>query len=157
MKIKNLNITKTGFILLTSATIAVCSSCSVENPQDFTQVMEDYNIVPISQLDNVPEHCYRVLVSDPVYDEGSFHLDDHWDSVDSIDNVSAIAREYDADYTVLKLEYDNGKYIIHKKEVEDICDRPEGYDYVFADDYLIEDDSSYEDVYLIEGKVLKRE
>ena len=157
MKIKNLDITKTGFIILTSATITLCSCGDIKVNNEFEQMLDDYNIIPISQLENVPEHCYRVKVSNPVYDDGPFHFNQHWDPIDNIDNIMAIGREYDADYMVLKIEKEDGTYVIHKQTVEDINDRPEGYDYVFKDDYLIEDDSSYEDVYFMDGKVKKRE
>lgn len=157
MKIKNLNITKMGLIVLTSATITLCSCGDIKANSEFEKMLDDYNIIPISELGDVPKYCYRVKVSVPVYDDGPFHFNEHWESIDSIDHILAIGREYDADYMVLKIEKGDGTYVIHKQTVEDINDRPEGYDYVFKDNYLIEDDSSYEDVYFMDGKVKKRE
>ena len=106
-------------------------------------------------MDNIPDAYYEVKVSDPIYDDGPFHFNEHWEPVDSIDHVIAIARRYDVDYQVLRIETEDGKYKIYKKTIDDIKDLPNGYNYVFKDDYIIEKD--YEEVYVVNGKVLKRE
>ena len=137
MKIKNLNVTKTGIIIFTSATIALCSGCGdIKTNNEFDELLEQNNIVAIKDLGNVPEKYYEVLISDPIYDNGPFHFDEHWEHIDSINHTLAIGRECDADYIVLKIDYENGKYVAHQKTIEDIEDRPEGYDYVFKDDYI---------------------
>lgn len=157
MKIKNLDVKKAGLVFLASTTIALCSCGDIKANSKFEQILDDYNIIPISDLENVPEYCYKVKVCDPIYDDGPFHFNEHWEQVDRIDNILAMAREYDANYKVLKIEKKDGNYVIHKQTVEDINDRPEEYDYVFKDDYLVANDSSYQEVYIIKGKVKKRE
>lgn len=160
MNIKNLKVSRVGAVILTTVTIALMSNgCGDVNASEyddsFNQVLDIYGIVSIDDLENIPDTYYKVKVSDPVYDDGSFHFYEHWEPIDSIDHIYAMAREYNIDYQVLKINLEDGVYKIYKKTVDDIDDRPRGYDYVFKDDYIIEKD--YEDVYLVKGKVLKRE
>ena len=87
--------------------------------------------------------------------DNDIRITEHYEKLDRIDNVMCQAREYDYDYKVLKINEENGQYVVYEKVVDNIDDSPLDYQYVYNDDYVIE--NGYRDVLINYGKVLRRE
>ena len=159
MKIKNLKVYLLGAIILTNATFAM--SCSVvekrydkAKAKDFYDFLEDNGIVAITDLHNITRNYYEAEVSDQVFVGDEVTESRHYELIDDINNVVCQGREYDYDYKVLKIEDTGSGFEITSKIIEDIDVAQPGYDYVYQDDYVIED--GCRDVFINYGKVIKR-
>ncbi len=160
MKIKNLKCYMlAATILVNSSFMMSCDAVSSKydklTNKEFYQFLEDNNISPIEELENIPVNYYMATVSEHnKVSDTDIRVTEHYEKLDRIDNVMCQAREYDYDYKVLKIEKKDSGFEVTSKIIEDI-DMPEsGYDYVYQDDYVIEDGCN--DVFIAYGKVIKR-
>lgn len=160
MKIKNLKCYALSAMIIANSSFML--SCDVISDKyeeirnkDFYAFLDENNIVPIEDLRNVTRNYYEAEVcefmetSDGIIETGS-----HYEKIDDIDDVVCQGREFDYDYKVLKVDSIDGQFEVTSEIVEDIDYTPVGYDYVYADDYVIT--NGYRDVLINYGKVLKR-
>ena len=160
MKIKNLKCyALAATLLINSSFMMSCETITKEfdriSNKEFYDYLEDNNIVAISELEDVPQNYYEAEVSEhEKTSDGEIHIEKHWEKLDRIDNVICQAREFDYDYKVLSVNEVNGKYEVSDKVVDNIDYRPEGYDYIYYDDYVIS--NGYRDVLINYGEVIKR-
>ncbi len=159
MSIKNLKIYLLGTIILANASFAV--SCSLVEEKydriknkDFYDFLDDNGIVSITELHHITRNYYEAEVADYKLVGDEFVANTHYERIDSIDNVVCKGREYDYDYKVLKVERSDDGFEITSKIIEDIDVIEKGYDYVYRDDYIIED--GYSNVLIKNGKTIKR-
>ena len=161
MKIKNLKCYALGAVILVNSSFMMsCDTISSKydriTNKDFYQFLEDNNISPIEELENIPVNYYMATVSEHnKISDNDIRITEHYEKLDRIDNVMCQAREYDYDYKVLKINEENGQYVVYEKVVDNIDDSPLDYQYVYNDDYVIE--NGYRDVLINYGKVLRRE
>ena len=158
MKVKNLKCYLLGAMLIANSSIMLSCDTStydrIKN-KDFYDYLDNNGIVPISSLEDVPQNYYEAIVADHNEVGDEIVISDHYERLDRIDNVICQGREYDYDYRVLKVEEnESGGYEVSPLVVEDIDSRPLDYDYVYPDDYVIE--NGYSDVLINYGKVKKR-
>ena len=147
-------------ILINSNLLVSCEDISKKydrfKNKSFYDFLEDNGITPIDDAENIKRTYYEAEVAEHDKDyNGEIVVDTHWERLDRIDNVICQAREFDYDYKVLSVTDEDGYYDIEEKIIDDIDDRPAGYDYIYEDDYLIT--NGYRDVLINYGKVLKRE
>lgn len=161
MKIKNFKYYVLGVMIIANSSIMLsCDSISnkydkIRN-KDFYDFLDENDIVSIDNLEDVPQNYYEVEVTE--YDKdlnSNKRVGTHIEKLERIDNVICQAKEFDYDYEVLKIEENNGQYVIDTKVIDDIDERPSGYDYVYSDDYAIS--NGYRDVLIKYGKVLRRD
>ena len=159
MKIKNLKVYLLGTIILANSTF--CMSCSfvkdkyekIQN-KEFYDFLEDNGIVAINDLHNITRNYYEAEVSELTFVGDEVTESRHYEIINDIDYIVCQGREYDYDYKVLKIEKKDSGFEVTSKIIEDI-DMPEsGYDYVYQDDYVLEDGCN--DVFIAYGKVIKR-
>ena len=161
MKTKNLKCYILGAMILANSSFMLsCDSISDRydkfRNKDFYNFLEENNIVPIDELEDIPQNYYEAPVSvHTKISDGDIRITEHYERLDRIDNVICQAREFDYDYKILKIEKQNGNYKIKERVVDTIDDGPLDYCYVYADDYVIE--NGYRDVLIKYGKVLIRE
>ena len=161
MKIKNLKYYVLGAMIIANSSFMLsCDSISdkydkIRN-KDFYNFLEDNDIVAIEDLEDVTCNYYEAEVSEhDKTSDGDIVITSHYEKLERIDNVICQAREFDYDYEVLKVEEKNDQYVINTKVIDDINERPSGYDYVYSDDYAIS--NGYRDVLIKYGKVLRRD
>lgn len=161
MKIKNIKYYVLGVMIIANSSIMLsCDSISnkydkIRN-KDFYDFLDENDIVSIDNLEDVPQNYYEVEVTE--YDKdlnSNKRIGTHMEKLERIDNVICQAKEFDYDYEVLKIEENNGQYVIDTKVIDNIDERPSGYDYVYSDDYVIS--NGYRDVLIKYGKVLRRD
>lgn len=159
MKIKNLKVYLLGTIILANSTF--CMSCSIvkdkyEKTQnkEFYDFLEDNGIVSINDLHDIIRNYYEAEVSEQIFVADGVIESTHYEVIDDIDYVVCQGREHDYDYKVLKIEKKGSGFEVVSKVIEDIDVPESGYDYVYQDDYVIED--GCRDVLITYGKVIKR-
>lgn len=160
MKIKKMACFLIGSVIIANSNIMVsCDDISKKyeyfKNKSFYDFLDDNGITSIDDFDNLTKNYYEAKVADHNTDmNGNIVITTHWEKLDSIDNVICQAREFDYDYKVLSITGDKNNYEINEMVIEDINNRPTGYDYIYEDDYLIA--NGYSDVLINYGKVLKR-
>ena len=156
MKIKNLKCYMIGAMILANSSFAV--SCDfvaeLKEQQVLDEFLESNNITRIIDVDNMPVNYYESVVSKPTKVGDELVFTSYYQKLDRIDDVVCFAREYDYDYKVLKIEGSQGDYQVESMIIEDIDNRPSDYDYVYLDDYVI--DNGYRDVLINYGKILRK-
>lgn len=160
MKIKNLKCYALGAILIANSSFMLsCDGISKGYEKlinrDFYNFLDNNDIVSIDEMDNITENYYEAIVSDHNNIGDDIIISDHYERLERIDNVICQGREFDYDYKVLKIEGNSEEgYDVSSMIIENIYDRPDGYDYVYKDDYAIED--GYRDVLINYGEVIRR-
>lgn len=158
MRIKNLKCYLLGAIILTNASFASCALIEDEydriKNKDFYDFLEDNGIVAINDLHNITRNYYEAEVADDQIIGDEIITGYHYERIDDIDYVVCQGREYDYDYKVLKVQQSGDGFEVTSKIIEDIDKKEQGYDYVYEDDYVIND--GYRDVLIRYGKILKR-
>lgn len=159
MKIKNLKVYLLGALLLTNASFSIsCSLIDEENDRiknkDLYDFLDENDITLITELHDIPRNYYEAEVADYKYVGDELTFDTHYQRLKNIDNVVCKAREFDYDYKVLKIERIKDGFKIDSRVIEDIDLIEPGYDYVYCDDYVIED--GFSDVLIKNGQVIKR-
>lgn len=130
--------------------------CNKISGKEFNDFLDENNIISIEDLEDIPCNYYDVEVFENKVDmNGNVHSSSHIETIERIDNVICQAKEFDYDYKVVKVDYDDGEFEIDSQVVENISKRPLGYDYVYDDDYVIS--NGYSDVLINYGKILKRD
>ncbi len=156
MKIKNLKCYLLGAMLIVNSSFML--SCDAIEEAEEARKLDDFlnknNITRIADMEDMTLNFYEAEVAEHTVVGDEIVVTEHYEKLDRIDNVICQGREYDYDYKVLKIEGSDGKYEIDSMVVEDINSRPSGYDYVYPDDYVIE--NGYSDVLIRYGKILKR-
>ena len=159
MKIKNLKCYLLGAIILTNSSFAM--SCTLIDEEldlirnkDFYDFLEENGIVAIRELHDIPRNYYEAEVSENKIVDDELVFDTHYERIERIGSVLCQGREFDYDYKVLKVERTDEGFEITSKVIENIDFREEGYEYVYKDNYVIED--GYSDVLIKYGKVIKR-
>lgn len=157
MKIKNLKCYVLGAIILANSSFMMsCDTIEeIKENEHLDQFLDSNGIVRIMDVVDMPHNFYEAEVAKHRFVNGELVFDEYYEKIDRIDTVVCQAREFDYDYKVVKITGSEGDYETDSMVVEDINYRPLGYDYVYEDDYLIE--NGYSDVLIRYGKILKRQ
>ncbi len=157
MKIKNLKCYVLGAIILANSSFMMsCDTIEeIKENEHLDQFLDSNGIVRIMDVVDMPHNFYEAKVAKHRFVNGELVFDEYYEKIDRIDTVVCQAREFDYDYKVVKITGSEGDYETDSMVVEDINYRPLGYDYVYEDDYLIE--NGYSDVLIRYGKILKRQ
>lgn len=146
-----------AIILANSSFLTSCDFFTeIAEEKELQDFLESEGIEEIMDLSDIPTNYYEAEVSvHEKLSDDKIMITNHYEKLDRIDNVICQAREFDYDYKVLKIEKVNDSFEINEKIVDNIDERPFGYEYVYPDDYVIS--NGYCDVLINYGKVLKRE
>ena len=158
MKIKNLKCYLLGAMILANSSLASCAFVYDEmmliDERKFNGFLEDNGIVAISDLHDITRNYYEAEVAKPLLVGDELTFTTYYERIDDIDYVVCQGKEYDYDYKVLKIEKKGRKFEVESKIIEDIDVAEPDYDYVYEDDYVIDD--GYSDVLICYGKIIKR-